>query len=286
METTTHAFAKILYILGGSGNLTTGGRTYPLRAGRIVIIPPRTPHHLADLPGRPLSLYFLCVRGPVLPLPEASKVLGEICMIGHSVLGRTLRHLFQDLLYEQTASDAGAELAITGRVLELLGLIQRWKSRGRGKYEDPEAEKPLSRARVRMAIAETERYFYRPQSLEQTAERTGLKPRRFSQLFREISGLSWPAFLREKRIRHARRLLAETHRSVAAICFECGFEDLSSFYRAFHRFETTSPLAWRTSQGKASVGASKTASFASVPKTTRRQSTMAPAAATKAKASP
>jgi AraC family L-rhamnose operon regulatory protein RhaS len=244
MEPTVHAFGKILYIGAGEGTLVVEGKSHPLRAGRMAVVAPRTSHYLRDAPGRPLSLYFLCVRDPLLAAPGTVAALGPSRVIRHATLCETTRRLLQDLLYEQTAGEPGADLVMTGRVLELFGLLLRWKSR-RGGPEEPPLRGAMSRARMRAAITETERYFYRPQSLERTAAHTGLKPRRFSQLFREITLRSWPAFLREKRIHHAKRLLAATNRSIIAVCFECGFEDVSSFYRAFHRIEATSPLAWR-----------------------------------------
>jgi len=39
--------------------------------------------------------------------------------------------------------------------------------------------------------------------------------------------------------------LRETARSVTSICYECGFEDVSDFYRAFRAAERASPDAWR-----------------------------------------
>jgi AraC family L-rhamnose operon regulatory protein RhaS len=73
-----------------------------------------------------------------------------------------------------------------------------------------------------------------------------LSRRRFTQLFRQITGESWLEHLQRQRLAHARRLLRETRRSVASIGYECGFEDLTTFYRAFKAVEHTSPLAWRT----------------------------------------
>ncbi len=245
MEPTIHAFGKLLYIWGGAGSLVVKGRRWPLRPGRIAVIPPGISHYLCDDPRRPLSLYFLCVRNPVLAMPGTAIALGECRVIGHAPLSETVRRLFQDLLYEQTAGDAGADLMVTGRVLELCGLLLRWRIRKDTTPGLPPKEKSLSRARVGAVIAEMRRRFYRPQSLERAAARAGLKSRRFSQIFREIAGTSWPAFLRERRIDHAKCLLAETNRSIVAVCFECGFEDLSSFYRAFRRIEGVSPLAWR-----------------------------------------
>ena len=69
--------------------------------------------------------------------------------------------------------------------------------------------------------------------------------RRFTQLFREVTGSSWADHRTELRINYACRLLRETDRGIIAIAFESGFEDLSSFYRAFKRQTGDSPIRWR-----------------------------------------
>jgi AraC-like DNA-binding protein len=73
----------------------------------------------------------------------------------------------------------------------------------------------------------------------------GLSRRHFTQLFRDITGQTWLTMLQRHRLAHARRLLIETDRSIASIGYECGFEDLTTFYRVFKKSEGTSPLAWR-----------------------------------------
>jgi len=44
---------------------------------------------------------------------------------------------------------------------------------------------------------------------------------------------------------YACQLLRGTSRSVIATAFECGYEDLSGFYRAFKRHTGRPPRAWR-----------------------------------------
>src|SRR5262249_37775930 len=87
--------------------------------------------------------------------------------------------------------------------------------------------------------------FFEATDLVQTAVELGMSRRRFTQLFREVTGTSWSSHLTRLRVDYARQLLRETQRSIAAVAFECGFEELSSFYRAFKRLTGVPPAAWR-----------------------------------------
>ena len=245
MDWTLHPFFKILFVLKGAGRLLIQGKSYRLGAHEIVIIPRGLRHRIVDSPQTPLSLYALCLQNGAIEVfcqRLDHKILRTSAPM---VLGSVIKNILRNLLYEQLLDDAGTDLVMTGLVLELLGALMRSQSR---KVEKPilgSSPRLLSRARVAAYISTLGKDFYRSQNLDHAAEHAGLKPRRFSQLFHEVTGSSWPTFVRTKRIGHAKRLLRGTDRSIVAVCFECGFEDLSSFYRAFQSVEKTSPKAWR-----------------------------------------
>lgn len=57
--------------------------------------------------------------------------------------------------------------------------------------------------------------------------------------------MSWLAYVRQLRIDHAKTLLRNSHHNVITIAFECGFNDLSTFYRCFKKSAGVSPEKWR-----------------------------------------
>lgn len=74
------------------------------------------------------------------------------------------------------------------------------------------------------------------------ARRQAITPRYIQRLF-EAEGSSFSEFLRDCRLERAFRMIdaATTERTIAAIAFEAGFSDLSSFNRAFRRRYALTP---------------------------------------------
>jgi AraC-like DNA-binding protein len=245
MDWTAHPFFKLLFVLKGTGRLLVPGKDYRLCANEIAVIPRGIRHRINDSPEAPLSLYVLCVQ---------NEAIASFCRcVDHRILWTTaptalgwmIKNILRNLLYEQVLDDAGSDVVIAGLTLELLGTLIRSRLGKGAVRKSASSSRLLSRARVEAYVSNMGAGGYPRQSLEQAAEQVGLKPRRFSQLFHEITGSSWPAFLRNQRIKRAKHLLRLTDRSIVAICFECGFEDVSNFYRVFRTVENSSPNAWR-----------------------------------------
>ena len=72
--------------------------------------------------------------------------------------------------------------------------------------------------------------------VRQAAEPLGLSERSLYRKFKELTGLTPAAYLRELRLSHARELLeAGTVRSVDEAAFAVGFEDAPYFARVFYK---------------------------------------------------
>jgi AraC-like DNA-binding protein len=107
-------------------------------------------------------------------------------------------------------------------------------------------EARLERDEIRRAREYIEHHCHdRRLGLPAIAKAAGLSPSYLSRLFRQETGSTLSRSIQCRRIDEAKRLLANTERSVTSICFACGFGTLTHFNRVFRQFERCSPRQYR-----------------------------------------
>ncbi len=72
-------------------------------------------------------------------------------------------------------------------------------------------------------------------TLEDVARKFGFNASYLSRYFKKNTGKSFVSYINELRINYACRLLIDNDLSVTQICYECGFNNLSHFYRTFKK---------------------------------------------------
>lgn len=90
-----------------------------------------------------------------------------------------------------------------------------------------------------------QRNYQRKIKLEEAAELVNMTPVAFSRFFKLRSGKNFSDYLTDIRIGHTTRLLVDSNSSVAEICYECGFNNLSNFNRIFKAKKNCSPREFR-----------------------------------------
>jgi AraC family L-rhamnose operon regulatory protein RhaS len=95
-------------------------------------------------------------------------------------------------------------------------------------------------------LAWLHRNFYESLSLEEAAAATGMSRRTFTNRFKARTGTTWLDYVNVLRIRHAEALLKQTDKKITSIAFQCGFDDLTTFYRAFKRIKGVHPSQLRS----------------------------------------
>src|SRR5436190_12016249 len=88
--------------------------------------------------------------------------------------------------------------------------------------------------RLNKVIEFTFKEFQRPITLKEVSSLANLTPEAFCKYFKTRTRKTYINFLNEIRINHACRLLTED-KTIAEICYSCGFMNLSNFNRIFKK---------------------------------------------------
>jgi AraC family L-rhamnose operon regulatory protein RhaS len=244
------ASSKFHLVIAGHSRWEGGGRSYFLGPDSLFHIPAGQTYHQSDLPNDPVTVYCVHYRTELLS-PALNSQLIALGMLSLDLTTvnvqqvRVFRSIFQEMLFEQDAGQESWEMMLRSRLIDLavrtLRLVRR-----RGRFDLPAFEQGSDSAeRVARYALSLKSRFFRQETISEAAAAVGLKRRQFTDLFRKVTGQSWRQYVLGLRLNHAAELLSETDRSVVAVAFESGFDDLSYFNHSFKAAYCCSPLAYR-----------------------------------------
>jgi AraC-like DNA-binding protein len=244
------AGSKFLLVVSGQARWECGARRHMLGPDTVCHIPAGLRYCQETLPSAPFLAYTIHYR-PELLSPGIGSQLAALGMVPidlgstTSNQARVVRSIFQEMLFEQNARQEGWEAVLHSRLIDLAVRVLRL-ARRRGGSEPPVFE-PGSESidRVARYAVRVRSQFFRQETIVEAARSVGLSRRQFTELFRKVTGQNWRQYVLGLRLKHAAELLAGTDRSVSAVAFECGFDDLSNFHHSFKAVYECSPLTYR-----------------------------------------
>ena len=172
--------------------------------------------------------------------------------------------VFFDPSVDQPAGDGVRILSATPLLREMIRYARRWPvSRtgpdpladayfdllGRLVAESFDDETPLSLPTTRdplvgAAIEYTDAHLAEV-TLAALCSAVGTSERSLRRAFVNATGMTWRQYLQESRLLKAMALLAEGDQSTLNIALSVGFDSVSAFTRAFHRFAGETPRTYR-----------------------------------------
>lgn len=235
-------FHKLIYVLEGEVERLDQDRPpEPFGPGGVLLIPAGRRHQLRDL--RPATILLMCFTEQWLEkipgLAEAwhrSQQRPTQIRLVPSGSRPKLEALWRRALFEQTREHPYAPALTTATAVEILADLGRLERL---------PEQPGATDRVKAVAREIEASFIEPWTIERAATRTGLSRRSFTTHFRATVGTTFWDYLEALRINHATALLRQGEHTLLGVMFSCGFNDVSTFYRAFKRRHGTSPQDWK-----------------------------------------
>lgn len=147
-----------------------------------------------------------------------------------------------DLCLSLVEEDLGLDIAL--RVARALVLFVR-RSGGEKQFSTALAFQSSSKIPLRELPIWIVENLAEPLSVDQLASRLGMSVRNFSRTFAREFGSTPAKFVARLRVETAKRLLADSEKSMEQVAVECGFGSVDSMQRNFREQTDRSPRAFR-----------------------------------------
>ena len=238
-----HEFDKIVLLLSGRVDYTVEGSTYALKPWSVLLVKHHTIHRALIDKSQPYERIIIYLDGKyfdrILPGVRLTDSFDQADKSGEHLLRPTARQRqsIEEVLaaYESAGEDGGfgAQALRETYIMQLLIYIGRMtaaKEPGESQY-DPKIRRVLSYINENLGGE---------LRVEQLAEQVYLSKYHFMRLFKAQTGSSVHAYVRQKRLLHAARLIREGM-PVSKAAALSGFGDYSAFHRAFRESFGISP---------------------------------------------
>jgi AraC-like DNA-binding protein/quercetin dioxygenase-like cupin family protein len=254
-----HDCLEITCIKEGSGSYYVNGKVYEMHAGDIIIFNNIEPHAW-EVTGNGDMLALVAVFSTTLVSEKASlfdyEYLRPFIERGANFKNRLLYSekttqrifsLIEDTYEEYLSKNDGYNLMIKAIILQVLTLLIRY-------YQDD--AKPKSQLdkrktdmeRIGLTLEYIRKNYDGDITLESAAKTACMSPNYFSAFFKKATGETFIDYLCQQRIFKACELIKNTKKSITQIASECGFNNMSNFYRSYKRILGEHPLQSRKSR--------------------------------------
>lgn len=241
-----HEFPKIVVFLNGKASYLIEGYNYELQPNDILLIHQADIHKpMIDLQ-KPYERYILWINPAFLHACNektaellscfqlASQNGRHLLRLPESELSLLKNHL-QKLYKEQTSSAFASELLSDSLLFQIMIQLNREMLK-----ETHSIQAFNHDSRIRLLIEYIREHLDQPLTIPDLAEHIYVSPSYLMHLFRQETGLSLHQYITRKRIQLAASRLQEGI-PATEVCFTCGFQDYSTFSRAFRKVFHTSP---------------------------------------------
>ncbi len=251
-----HPELELVYIIEASGRQFIGDSIHHFKNNDLILIGANLPHLWrcdekflvkgSKLKVEAIIIHFIpgCFGAGFFSLPENEAILHLFQRAQMGIRVKDQSQVQVSVLMRQLVTARNSERIIL--LLQILDTIARSADTKTICSEGLSFQYSLAEAeRLNTIYQYILNHFTGEISLEQIARIAHLTPHGFCRYFKSRIKKTFSRFLIEVRIGHACKLLAESDKPVADICFESGFNNFSNFNRHFKSIAGRTPLNHR-----------------------------------------
>ena len=231
-----HEFDKLVILISGRVDYLVEDRSYPLEPWTVLLVRHHTIHKAVIDRTEPYERIILYLDRRyferVMPGAGLLECFDEADRRGRHLLrasGDQLRELKEAVAaYEKAAADTrfGSEAMCETLIIQLLIHISRLSE------AEPARPERIADPKIQQVLSYINEHFREELTVEALADRVYMSRYHFMRYFKAQTGTTVHAYVRQKRLMHAARLIREGVSAVKAAEFS-GFNDYSAFHRAF-----------------------------------------------------
>ena len=238
-----HSYFEITWVLEGKGNYFVNGQEYTMEKDDIIIFNNVEPHGWKLLGGNMKLLVM--IFSPEFVAEKISlfdaEYLKPFVERGSNFKNRvgreekvneeiriSIREIYQD------------PLMIKANVLRILTMLIR-AYQDETKSGEMLKEKKNAMKRLEQAFTYINDHYCEKITLEEVAASVYMSSNYFSSYFRRVANISFSDYVTRLRVNRAREMLRENGANVTEIAMECGFNNISNFYRLYKKHMGKTP---------------------------------------------
>lgn len=249
-----HEEAEIIYITKGCMKITVWSNTYQVQEGDIIILMPHTIHSIEQIDSHHAEYFNIVFHFSILEKPEENSLYDKY-------LKPFLTHEKSVNCYERKGSELNARL--TPLLLSLiehrrdsyttceylvksnLFMIMHNLNQACINADKNEVLLQVNYAKLKTALYHVQNSYAQNITIKQVADLCGFSESHFMKLFKELTGMSFTAYLVNYRLELSAKQLLETNQKIIDIAANCGFNNHSYFTRSFLKKYGLTPAKYR-----------------------------------------
>ena len=246
-----HEEAELIYIAAGQLRITVWSHTYHVYPGDIMILLPHAIHAIEQVGTERAEFYNIvfhfsllgsdaCYEKYVRPFLTHTKTVNCYAASG-SGLNTSLTPWVLSLIENRRSSYTTHEYLVKASLFMIMHLLnQHCKD-----ASENQLALHLTYDKLKTALYHIQNSYAQDISIKEVSALCGFSESHFRKLFKELTGMSFTAYLIHYRLELSARQLLETDLNVIEIAANCGFHNPSYFTRAFAKEYGITPAKYR-----------------------------------------
>ena len=249
-----HEEAELIYVTSGSIKITVWTNTYHAKEGDIVILMPHVIHSIEQIDSIDAEYFNIVFHFSLLEKSEENvcydKYLKPFITYEKSVncyepkgshLNTCLTPLLLSLIENRRESYTTCEYLVKSNLF----LIMHYLNQNCIQTDHNEMLLQTSYHKIKTALYHVQNSYAKNITVKEAATLCGFSESHFMKLFKELTGMSFTAYLVNYRLELSAKQLLETDQKIIDIATNCGFNNHSYFTRAFQKKYGITPAKYR-----------------------------------------